>query len=188
MLKDQRHSADASVEKGLSLSYMRFLPSYGSSAEAVERPSSETIHSRHRRQRSAEQRRNPDGFSESLPVQERGLHSQWSLGVTGVAGLAGDAVASGPPPAALWVSHRGAHANCAVFSRTNPEFHAHARWKLASLRLMISTSDCLNVLCSQAYCWPFCVWRRKRSWSWRTQETVVESCSSPTLRPPEKKW
>lgn len=80
---------------------MRFLPSYGSAAEADERPSSETVQSRRRRQRSAEQRWNPDGFSESLPVQERGLHTHGPLGITGVTGLAGYSVASGPPPAAL---------------------------------------------------------------------------------------
>lgn len=80
---------------------MCFLPSDGGFAEAGERPSSESTQSRHRCQRSAEQRRNTDRFSENLPVQERGVLGKGQLRVDGVNGLAGYDVAPGPPPPAL---------------------------------------------------------------------------------------
>lgn len=80
---------------------MRLLPSYRRRAEAGEGPSSEGLQGRHRRQRSAEQRRNPDGLSQGVRVQERGVCGPGQLLVAGVTGVAGDAAAPGPPPPAL---------------------------------------------------------------------------------------
>lgn len=91
----RRGSAD---ENGLGVF---FLPSDGGCAEAGEGPPQEPVQGGRGREGPAEQRRDPDGLGEGLPVQERGLRAQGALGHAGLAGLAGHATASGPPAAAL---------------------------------------------------------------------------------------